>query len=133
MVLIKHKNGSYFPAYNSDREQSDKIPVGGEVTATLARNIKFHRFAMALFRMGFENQDFYKIDEIYRKEVIKAAGYYYEYPDKDGVIQKVAKSISFEKMGEAEFQEVFKNVRQVIAEQLKLSDEEILNEIENFY
>ena len=77
------------------------------VTVTRPRNIGMHRKFFALMDLAFENQDKYTAFEAFRKEVVMRAGWYIEHHHITGKISYEAKSVSFTKMDELEFQELF--------------------------
>ena len=66
-----------------------------------------HRKFFALMEIGFQNQDKYDSLEAFRHEVTMRAGWYLEHHHVTGAISYQAKSISFTKMSELEFQELF--------------------------
>ena len=106
-----------------------------------ARNIDFHRKYFALINIGWEylNEEqtkFFKYDrEGFRKCVQIAAGYYtltYSIKRKEWVEESV--SISFEKMDELEFQDLYNKVRDVIFSLIEgnVSEEEFLYHLADF-
>ena len=132
MVLVKHRNGSFFPAYNKDREQADKIAVGEEVYATKQRNIKFHRKAFSLLNLAFENQSKYKNVDIYRAIITMKAGFVEWQEDLNGVNHPFAKSWSFEKMNAEDFERMYSAILEVVSKELKLAGSDIEKELENY-
>ncbi|OJX83343.1 MAG: hypothetical protein BGP01_03315 [Paludibacter sp. 47-17] len=106
-----------------------------------ARNIDFHRKYFALINIGWEylNEEqtkFFKYDrEGFRKCVQIAAGYYtltYSIKRKEWVEESV--SISFEKMDELEFQDLYNKVRDVIFSLVEdnVSEDEFLFNLADF-
>jgi len=106
-----------------------------------ARNIDFHRKYFALINIGWEylNEEqtkFFKYDrEGFRKCVQIAAGYYtltYSIKRKEWVEESV--SISFEKMDELEFQDLYNKVRDVIFSLIEdnVSEDEFLFNLADF-
>jgi len=131
MFLLKTERG-YFPASPSDEAESSKIKIGSEVRVTRARNSQFHRKAMALIRMLYENQDQEPREEVHRKITIINCGYYDEAVNKDGVVVPIPRSISFEAMDAAEFEKFYAALLDVAVVKLKSSPEIIQQEIVNF-
>ena len=125
--------GRIKPLYNSDYDTFKKVkrnkPV--EIEIKQKRNYQFHKKGMALFNLGFENQE--KIDNFdhYRKVITMKAGYYDTIETDKGTVY-LPKSISFSSMDEMEFNELYKNLTHVIAKELGLIDHEVQREIENF-
>lgn len=106
-----------------------------------ARNIDFHRKYFALINIGWEylieeQTKFFKYDrEGFRKCVQIAAGYYtltYSIKRKEWVEESV--SISFEKMDELEFQDLYNKVRDVIFSLIEdnVSEDEFLFNLADF-
>ena len=106
-----------------------------------ARNIDFHRKYFALINIGWEylNEEqtkFFNYDrEGFRKCVQIAAGYYtltYSIKRKEWVEESV--SISFEKMDELEFQDLYNKVRDVIFSLIEdnVSEDEFLFNLADF-
>lgn len=133
MFLMKQKNGSYIPAYESDYELSRKIAPGTEVKATKARNPMFHRKYFALLNLGFNNNDTKDSFDLYRMKIQMKAGFVIWTKDKEGKAFPLPESISFEKMNEERFNEVFNAVLNIISTELDLTKPEIESEIQGFY
>ena len=74
---------------------------------TKPRNVMFHRKFFALLDLAFQNQDKYDAFEPFRKEVVMRAGWYVEHHHLTGAISYEAKSISFAKMDQIEFEELY--------------------------
>ena len=109
--------------YDLDFEEKRKLKIGEVYIADikLDRNPRFHRLFMALINLSWEylpekNQRGFKDNvDLWRKYLISAAGYvelfyspslkeYVEYP----------KSISFEKMDESEFRDLYDKVADIV-------------------
>ena len=125
--------GRIKPLYNSDYDVFKKLkkntPLEFEVKQK--RNYQFHKKGMALFNLGFENQDQIKSFDNYRKIMTMKAGYYDTEVTDKGVVY-FAKSISFANMDENDFNDLYKALTHVIAKELGLEDETVRNEINNF-
>ena len=72
-----------------------------------SRDIKFHKKYMKLISVIFEFQETYKHKDHLRKEITKHLGYYEEYKNMRGEIVKEAKSVSFAKMDNLEFEKLY--------------------------
>jgi len=132
MQLIKLDNGDYRPAYNSDKEESNRVKVGTEVKAVRSRNPKFHRKGFALLNLGFENQSRFDTLDAFRMVMTIKAGYYIEVPSTRGT-EYLPKSLSFEKMNAAEFEKWYESVKTVIAHEIGTTKNKIDEEIENYF
>ena len=110
------------PVYDEDFEEKKKLKVGSFYTAEikLVRNIEFHKLYFALINLAWEylpesQTKGFKTKENFRKYVEIAAGccdVIYHPKFKEWV--EVPKSISFDKMDEAEFRDVYDGVKNVI-------------------
>lgn len=132
MILVKQKTGSYLPAFQSDKDESDRVKIGESVTAKRSRNYEFHKKFMALINLCFANQDKYKNFEVFRKIMVINAGYYDEATDKNGRVVPIAHSISFENMDAETFEKLYKDMLDVVAVKLQTSPEEVQQELINF-
>ena len=130
--LVKLDNGYFAPMYNKDKEQADKIEIGGEVSCKRARHGKFHRKCMSLLQLGYDNQEKYASFEVYRKIITIKAGFYHEVESKRG-IEYFPQSISFENMSQEKFEKLFEAYLEVISEQLQTSPPEIKAALEGYY
>ena len=134
ITLIKTLSG-FKLAYNSDHEMVKKIPLNEPIVYDWKkpRNYKFHKKFFALLNLVYENQEqFNNIDRLRSQLTIKA-GYYETFFDIDGVEQFEAKSISFAKMDEAEFSELYSRIIDVVVQWLGVDKEDILTEIEQYF
>ena len=133
LFLVKTDKGYFLPMYNSDREVADKIHPGEELKCkvTRPRNVLFHKKYFALLNLGYENQEQYDNFEDYREVTIMKAGFYRRIVTDKGVLFK-AHSISFSGMDGMEFEDLYSKTIDVIAKQLDISNEQVLQEIINF-
>lgn len=111
------------PLYDDDYEEKRKLKVGEIYSAEvkLIRNYEFLRKYFALINCAWEYQNekvqehFRNSKENFRKTVQIAAGYcetYYSISRKEWIEE--SKSISFEKMQEEEFQELYNSVKNTL-------------------
>lgn len=135
-ILVVKTPSGLKPLYDSDYDNYSKIALGEEfeIEYTKKRNIKFHRKAFALFKLAFENQsDFRNLDDM-RYEITIVAGYYDEKISLiTNEVYKKAKSISFSQMDELEFNEYYNAVKDVICRWLGINNENIENEIQQYF
>lgn len=121
------------PIYNSDHDVLKRlkknIPLNFKVTQP--RNYEFHKKAMALFNLGFENQEKINSFDNYRKLMVMKAGFYtIEMSGAKPV--PFADSLSYSSMDNNKFAEVYSRVLDVIAKELGLGSSEVDKEIISF-
>jgi len=135
ITLVKQLNGFFKPAYNSDYDLAKKIPLNEsiEYEFTKKRNIKFHRKFFALLNLVYENQEVYNNIEHLRKDLTISAGFYEIRHNFEGVEIYEPKSISFAKMDEIEFSELYNRFIDVVVKWLGIDKQEILENIEQFF
>jgi len=136
-IYVFKKFGKYIPAYDSDHEKAKRQKDNElyKVKITQPRNIKFHKKYFALINMVFDNQEMYQNIEDMREEITIEAGYFIEYSNHHGEIKKKAKSISFAKMDNFEFSELYDKTIYVILKYILIGNtkQELEDEIlENF-
>jgi len=133
IYLIKNDKGNFVPAYNSGYEKAKRFKSGETVLADIKRprNIGFHRKFFALLNMGFENREQYDNFEDYRAVHVMKAGYYKTIETDKGVIY-LPKSISFAKMDDLEFQELYNRMIDVLIKELGLDQAQIEQELSTF-
>jgi len=125
--------GRIKPLYDSDYEVLKKLkkntPLKFEVKQE--RNYQFHKKTMALFNLGFENQEKINSFDNYRKIMTMKAGFFTTEVTDKGVVY-FAKSISFANMDNSEFEDLYSKLIHVIAKDLNLNDTEVRQNIESF-
>lgn len=126
LTLQKTPSGVLIPVDQPTIEEVSKIKLGhgfiGEYKR--ARNLKFHRKVMALFKFAFDMWDApeleYKGSPVnktfngFRKDLTILAGHYEARTNLKGDVRLEAKSLSFANMGDDQFQEVFKDLLNTI-------------------
>ena len=133
--LTKQMNNSLKVSYGSDYDKLKKLKQGEEYKATIVmpRNAKFLRKFFALVNMVFENQEIYTSIDHLRKDLTIEAGFYDEYVSFDGEVKREAKSISFAKMKENDFDKLYNKFLDTIVKVFKWERELINENIEQFY
>lgn len=143
ITLIKTLSG-FKLAYNSDHEMAKKIPLNEPIVYDWKkpRNYKFHKKFFALLNLVYENQEDYNNIDHMRSDLIIQAGFYtvrksmiiknYNY-SLDWIEIKEPKSISFAKMDEAEFSDLYNRIIDVVVQWLGVDKEDILTEIEQYF
>ena len=135
IALIRQMNNSFIAAYDSDYDVVKKLKQG-EVyffEVKQERNIGFHRKFFALIKMIYENQDHYNNFDKLRKDLIISAGYYDEHTTIWGEVVQEAKSISFAKMSEDDFQKLYSDVLDEIVKHFNFEKELIIQNVEQFF
>jgi hypothetical protein len=133
--LIKGLDNRFTAAYDSDHDMLKKIKAGEvyEYEYKKPRNYKFHKKFFALINLVFQNQDRYSNMEYLRRDLIIEAGYFDEHFDLQGTQQITAKSISFAKMDETEFDKLYQAVLNTIVKYFHFDKQEIEDNIQRFY
>ena len=130
--LVKKHFGKLIPVYNSDAKKLKdcKLKEGEiyEVEIKRKRNYEFHKKYFALINLCFDNQDFFTEFEDLREYLICKSGYYIKIPTPDGEMIK-PKSISFAKMDDIEFNQLYNKTIDTICKFLKVENEDLMNEI----
>ena len=109
--------------YDADFDEKKKLKLGEvyNVDIKLSRNYRFHKKYFALINLAWEYQNertqkhFNNSSEAFRKTVEVSAGHYevvYSIERKEWL--HVPKSIAFEKMDEAQFSDLYENVKRVL-------------------
>lgn len=134
ITLIKTLNG-FKLAYNSDHDKAKKIPLNEPIVYSWSkpRNLKFHKKFFALINLVYENQEVYSNIEHLRKDLTVEAGFYDIRHDLHGVEVREPKSISFAKMDDNEFSELYNRFIDVVVKWLGIEKEIILQEIEQYF
>lgn len=134
LMLTRTFNGLK-ATYNTDLELLSKLEVGESYLAEIKkpRNILFHRKFFALLNLFFDNQEVHDdIDEL-RSDLLINIGYYKEKPNLDGEAIKIPLSISFSKMDEVEFSKMYEKSKDFIMKYLKITNEQISEQIEQYF
>lgn len=125
------------PMYDEDYDEKKKLKIGEvyEVTIKLDRNPDFHRKLFALVKAAWEclperQTDGFRTMEGFRKYLTVAAGFYdvYYSPKRKEWVE-IPKSWSFEKMDNAEFEDLYNKVLDVVLNLVCkfVSEEEFMN------
>lgn len=135
LFLVKQLNGTFKVAYDSDYEKAKKIKVNElyEVEIRQPRNIKFHNKFFALLELVYQNQEAYSNMDDLREDLTIEAGFYREVINLHGQTVKKAKSISFAQMDDFEFSELYSAFVNVVINWLKISKEDIAENIEQHF
>lgn len=121
-IIVSKLNGALHPYDEESHEALKKFRSGVplRVKITRPRNYQFHKKYFALLNLAFdyweppENQVGEKNFDRFRKDVTILAGFYERYVRLDGSTRVEPKSISFAKMSEREFEELYQKTIDVI-------------------
>jgi hypothetical protein len=121
------------PLYSSDYDNLNKIKIGEEIKVSVSRprNYLFHKKYFALINLAFENQDQYTDITTFRYILQMKAGYFEPIKTDKGIVY-LPQSISFAKMDEDDFSELYSKVLDVILAFLEIEKETLENELHNF-
>jgi len=135
ITLVKQFNGSFLPAYEGDLDKAKKIKPNKTVMCkiTQPRNIKFHSKFFALINLVYNNQDHYNNIDHLRKDLTIASGFYEKRFTMHGEEVTEAKSISFAKMTELEFSELYSAFLRSIEKYFHFDKESVQREIEQHF
>ena len=131
IILKKDFNGTFSPVDCLSEETAKKLKIGKEYKfkVTGIRNLKFHKKFFALIKTVFENQEqFVNIEEM-RKALIFDAGFREQRQNLKGEIIQYPKSISFSKMDEIEFEELYNKVIDIVILWLGWNRQEFINHL----
>lgn len=123
--------GVFIPTSDQDKELCLRLKTGQVISSewTRKRNYQLHKKFFALIDTGFESWEPNPIDgmdieknfEVFRKKVIIRAGYYIQVFDLDGGFTLEAKSISFAKMEQDDFDKLYSACINVILKDILIN------------
>lgn len=130
IVLTKAAGGVLVPVDQQAAEYIAKLKLGGGITASVKqkRNVKFHRKFFKLLDLAFDAWE--PVDATYkghvvakkrkqfRNDITVLAGFYETAITLKGEVRLVAKSISFADMEQAEFDELYNAVVNVVLQRI---------------
>ena len=134
--VVKNLNGTLKPAYDSDYESFKKIPLNEiiEIEYKKQRNIRFHRKLFSLLNLAYSNQNIFdNLEDMRYCLMIECNLSEIKVNKLTGEIFKIPKSLQFAKMDEVEFNEVYNTLKQYICEWLGVTNEQINEEIEQYF
>jgi Protein of unknown function (DUF1367) len=133
-IIMRRDGNKLYPVSQVDEEALEEIPQGKDVTVTIARarSNKHHRFFMALLKKICENHPDYKRADQLLLWLKVRLGYVEEIRFHGDQVWWVAKSISFNSMGQDDFQKFFDASMDVISAEVipGINQYELLHEVE---
>ena len=141
--LIKTDIDTFKSADHDSADIVRKISQGDVVhcKSIKQRNYQFLKKFFAMMRFGFEHKPEYldkhfpdspRGKDNFRKEVIKAAGYYHIEVDFNGNKRKVADSISFNNMGPETFDSLYSDCLDIFCRMLQTDQQTLMDELMQF-
>ena len=122
-IHLLNTSHGLIPMYNEDYDDKKKLKIGTTYKAkiTVPRNYQFHKKYFALINCAWEYQNegvqnhFHGSVEAFRKTVEVSAGWFEPlYSIKLNEWVESPKSISFDKMSESEFSDLYGKVKDVL-------------------
>lgn len=134
-TIIKGLDNKFTCAYSSDYEKMKKLTAGKEYECEIKhpRNYAFHKKYFALIRMVYDNQGIYDNQDDLRHDLTVEAGFYRKRRDMHGNEFKTALSISFSKMEEEEFDDLYNRTLDVIVKYFNFDKQDIIDNIEKYF
>ena len=132
--LHKRSFGSWEPIDENARKIFRRHRVGDlvELDFKAIRNVKFHRKYFAVLDLTFQNQDLTNTREDFREAVQIHAGFWHWQRQVDGTEIKRSDSISFGKMDDITFEDLYNKVFNVCLKILGCKSEELELELLKF-
>lgn len=140
-LLVKNTESGLLPCYESDVDERKRLALDEFywVDIKRARNYEFHKKFFALLKLAFDNlpeglDARYPNLEAFREDLLLRVGRTRRVLSRQGYVD-VAASIAFEKMGQDEFEELYRQVWNEITKNfVELGDtpEEIKEELIRF-
>jgi hypothetical protein len=134
-TIVKQFDNSFKLAYDSDYEKAKKLKPGDllECEIKKPRNYQFHKKYFALINMLFDNQEIYNNIDHLRHDLILEAGFYDLRNNIQGAEVKEVKSISFAKMTEEEFENLYSKTLDVIIKYFNFDKQTIIDNVEQYF
>jgi len=134
-TLVKNLNNTFSIAYNSDYEKAKKLKAGVQFECEVKkkRNYEFHKKYFALINMLFDNQETYNNIDHLRNDLTIEAGFYSIRTNLRAETIKEANSISFSKMDELEFSDLYSKTLDVIVKYFHFNKQDIIDNVEQYF
>lgn len=135
LYLVKQLDNSFKVAHDSDYDKLKKIKPLAMVKCVITqpRNIGFHRKFFALINMVYQNQEHYNNSDDLRADLIVSAGFYEKRVSFFGEEILKPKSISFAKMKQDEFDELYSRVLDEIVTHFHFDKQSIIDTVEQYF
>ncbi len=132
-IHVKKTISGLKPLYDSDYEKYKRLKLNEDYLVTIKkpRNYKFHKKFFSLLNLMFANQDNFDNFDVFREEMIIRTGHWIDYKTDKG-FKRCAQSISFAKMDNFEFEELYSKMIDQAIKITGAEKEDIINEIINY-
>lgn len=132
-IYLHNTLSGLIPLYPSDMGEKKKLKLNTDYLATVVnpRNILFHKKFFALVNIGHQNTRLELPFEAYRAYVIMKAGYVKSYTTGAGTFL-LPESISFANKDQAQFEEIYSRVLDVIIKDIGATKEDIEQHLSSF-
>lgn len=141
--MFKVAGGGLYPANDIESEKMKRFKNNELYTVDLktTRNPGFHKKVFLFFNFCFEHwlsdKEYMSTSEqfdVFRNHMTVIAGYYSEYYNIDGSVRIEAKSLSYAKMEQSEYEEVYSALINVALKKIfKTTDENTYNQLVSFF
>lgn len=141
MLYVQRRLNALYPCFSDDVDKVHKLLEGVDyrVTVTRPRNLAHHRKYWALIHLVYDNlpeelEGKFKTPDDLHFEIKMQTGYRERYVTLGGAEIYRAKSISFEKMDQTEFEGYYDSALVVICKYILpgITKEEIINQLTQF-
>ena len=135
LSIVKTLGGVIKPAFDSDYELLKKIKPNTEYQCEIKqpRNYKLHKKYFALINLVYQNQEHYNNVEHLRKDLIIASGFYEKRYSFHGEEVTEAKSISFAKMSESDFNDLYSKTIDAICKYFHFDKQDIIDNVQQYF
>ena len=132
MKLWLTKSGNALhPCQNRDVELLESLNTEPHLWSVVTvRNGLFHRKYFGMIRLGYNNQDEFQNEDVFRKATEMRAGYFVPV-NVDGVEVRMSDSIAYERLSQQDFEKLYNEVWKVLQDKYGF-DEDFLNELNTF-
>jgi len=129
-LILRKLHSTFVPVDEATLDAMESIRPNAEVKAVITqpRNIAFHRKLFALLKVAFDaweapeleykGQKVVKNFDNFRRDLTILAGFYETYVNVKGEVRLAAKSLSFAKMDETEFEQLYNRFIDVILQKI---------------
>lgn len=132
-LCYRDLNGRLIPCNESGQEAVRKVAVNDVVMVEMRRprNIQWHRKMFALFNLLYQNQSRYPTMDDLRSAMLVYIGFCTEIKLKDDRVVYVPKSLSFAKLSQEGFEQVWQSLVRVACEKIipNMKEEDLQREI----
>lgn len=119
------------PLKNRDVELLESLNTEPHLWSVVTvRNGLFHRKYFGMIRLGYNNQDEFRNEDIFRKATEMRAGYFVPV-NVDGVEVRMSDSIAYERLSQPDFEKLYNEVWRVLQDKYGF-DKDFLNELNTF-